>query len=134
SWFRPEPVFAKDVTNWKPGEPLTIDDTALAFPKKLRELTKGDYYVAAVLDRNLGGISFSASPGNVYAKAARHPLDPAATGPVELKLDRVSKPRPFPETDTVKLVDIDSPLLTKFHGRPMRQRAGVVLPPSFAKE
>ena len=61
-------------------------------------------------------------------------LDPAATGTVELKLDQVYKARPFKETDTVKLVDIESKLLTKFHGKPTRMRAGVVLPPSFAKE
>jgi Putative esterase len=134
SWFRPEPVFARDVTGWKPGERLTIDGSALAFPTPLKELPKGDYYVSAVMDRDLGGISFSAGEGNVYAKAARHTLDPAVSGPVALKLDRVYKARPFAETDTVKLVDIESVLLTKFHGRPMRMRAGVVLPPSFAKE
>src|SRR5437588_523830 len=58
SWSRPEPVFAKDVNNWKPGEPLTIDSSAHFFPTPLKEIDKGDWYVAAVMDRDLGGISF----------------------------------------------------------------------------
>ena len=95
----------------------------------------GKYYVSAVMDRDLGGIDFSASPGNVYSKAVQMELDPDdQRAVVELKLDQVYKAREFKETDTVKLVDIESKLLTKFHGKPMRLRAGVVLPPSFAKE
>src|SRR5262245_12859877 len=134
NWFRPEPGLAKDVKGWKPGEPLTIDAKDISYPKPLAELKPGKYYVSAVIDRDLGGIDFSASPGNVYSKAVQLELDPATTGTVELKLDQVYKTREFKETDTVKLVDIESPMLTKFHGKPMRMRAGVVLPPSFAKE
>src|SRR5262245_46481181 len=56
NWFRPEPVFARDVTGWKPGEALTIDGTALAFPTPLKNLPKGEYYVSAVMDRDLGAL------------------------------------------------------------------------------
>ncbi len=134
NWFRPEPFFARDVTNWNPGEPLALGADSLAFPKPLGELTKGDYYVLAVMDRDLGDTSFAASSGNVYAKAVRKTLDAATSGPVDLKLDQVYRPRPFRETETVKLVEVESERLTKFAGRPIRMRAGVVLPPSFAKE
>jgi S-formylglutathione hydrolase FrmB len=134
SWFRPEPGLALDVKDWKPGEPLVVDAKAISYPAPLAELKPGKYYVSAVMDRDMGGIDFSASPGNVYSKAVQLELDPKETGTVELKLDQVYKERQFKETDTVKLVDIESPMLTKFHGKPMRMRAGVVLPPSFAKE
>ena len=86
------------------------------------------------MDRDLGGRDFLASPGNVYSKAVELELDPKTSGTIELKLDQVVKPREFKETDTVKLVEIESKLLTQFHGAPMRMRAGVVLPASFAKE
>lgn len=134
SWGRPEPVFAKDVKNWKPGEPLVIDAGAIAFPTPLKDVPAGEYFVSAVMDRDQGGISFSASAGNIYAKAAKRALDPAKSGPVALKLDQVYQERAFPESATVKLVDIPSERLSKFHGREVRQRAGVVLPPSYAKE
>lgn len=134
SWSRPEPVFAKDVKDWKPGGTLVIDGSALAFPKPMKDIPAGEYYVSAVMDRDLGGISFSASPGNIYSSATKQTLNPAASGPVMLALNRVYREKPFPESNNVKLVDIPSERLSKFHGREVRLRAGVVLPPSYDKE
>src|SRR5262249_20603335 len=45
--------------------------------------------------------------------------------------DQVYHEPPFKETERVKLVEVESRLLTAFHGRPTRLRAGVVLPASF---
>jgi S-formylglutathione hydrolase FrmB len=134
NWFQPQPGLAKDVADWKPGEPLVLDGKAIAYPKPLAELKPGKYYVCAVMDRDLGGIDFLSSPGNIFSKALLVDLNPKTTGTIELKLDKVYKDREFKETDTVKFVEVESKLLTKFHGKPMRLRAGVVLPPSFAKD
>src|SRR5262249_40090255 len=41
---------------------------------------------------------------------------------------------PFKETPRVKLVEIESKLLTDFHRRPTRLRAGVVLPTSYERD
>ena len=133
NWFNPEPTFAKDVTDWKPGEELVIDGFANAITP-LAKVPPGRYYAQAVLDRDLGGISFAASPGNVYSKPRRIDFDPKTTGKVALMLDQVAEEPTFKETDNVKLVDIESKLLTKFHGRPTRMKAGVILPPSFADD
>ncbi|AMV29538.1 Putative esterase [Gemmata sp. SH-PL17] len=134
NWFKPEPGLAKDVKNWKPGEPLVLNAKAVAYPAPLADLKPGEYHVSAVMDRDLGGIDFLASPGNVYAKTKQLDLDPKTSGTIELKLDQVVKAREFKDTDTVKLVEVESKLLSKFHGKPMSLRGGVVLPPSFAKE
>lgn len=133
NWFRPEPGLALDVTDWKPGAPLAVGATALAFPAPLADLKPGKYHVCAVMDRDLGGIDFLSSPGNVHSKTVQLELDPAKSGTVELRLDRVAQAREFKETENVKLFEIESARLTKFHGRPTALRAGVVLPPSFAK-
>jgi pimeloyl-ACP methyl ester carboxylesterase len=50
---------------------------------------------------------------------------------VRLTIDQVVKETPFKETTRVKRVDIESKLLTAFHGKPTRMRAGVVLPKSY---
>jgi hypothetical protein len=134
NWFRPEPGLAKDVTGWKPGEALVIDGTDLPYPTPLAELKPGKYYVCAVMDRDLGGIDFLGSPGNVYSKPVQIDINPKGRSVIELKLDQVMEDRAFKETDTVKLVELESKLLTKFHGKPITMRAGVVLPPSFAQE
>lgn len=134
SWGNTEPAFAVDVKGWKPGTPLAVGADALS-TVPLKDVKAGRYYAQAMLDRDLGGISFAASPGNLYSTAVElTEFDPAAAGDIPLTLDQVAVEREFKETDTVKLVDIESKLLTKFHGRPTRMRAGVVLPPSFAKE
>ncbi len=133
NWFRPEPGLALDVSDWKPGTPLALGAKAIAFPTPLADLKPGKYHVCAVMDRDLGGIDFLSSPGNVHSKTVQLELDPAKGGTIELKLDQVAKGRAFKETDTVKLFEIESQLLTKFHGKPTVLRAGVVLPPSFGK-
>jgi hypothetical protein len=132
SWFKTEPCFIKDVRGWKPGEPLVLDRTCVGYPVTMDRIARGTWTVQAVMDLRPDHVNFSTAPGNVYA-VARRELDPAASGPVALALDRIYEPPVFKETDRVKLVEIESRLLTAFHGRPTRLRAGVVLPASYAK-
>jgi enterochelin esterase-like enzyme len=134
SWSRPEPIFARDVKDWKPGEELVIDATARAFPEPMAKLPKGTYSAQAVMDFDRGERNFSTAPGNGYSKAVRQELDPAATGPVALVIDQVVPPRRFEETERVKLAEVESQLLSDFHKRPVKMRAGVVLPKSFASD
>jgi len=134
NWFRPEPIVARDVKDWKPGEDLVIDGTALAFPEPLAKLATATYSVQAVMDFDRGERNFSTAPGNGYSKSVRRELDPVATGPVVLVIDQLVTPRAFKETERVKLAEIDSKLLSDFHKRPVKLRAGVVLPKSFAAE
>jgi hypothetical protein len=86
------------------------------------------------MDLDRGARSFSTAEGNGYSKPARVHLDPAASGPVKVVLDQVYHETAFAETDRVKLVDIESRLLSAFHGRPVHLRAGVVLPKSFTQQ
>jgi S-formylglutathione hydrolase FrmB len=132
NWFRPDPCLAIDVKDWRPGQVAVVDDHAVAYPHGIAKLSKGTYTVMAVMDLDRGTRSFSAAEGNIHSKPLRQELDPAASGPIALHLDQVHRARPFQETATVKLVDIESKLLSAFHGRPVHLRAGVVLPASYA--
>src|SRR5687768_2900898 len=67
-WFTPEPFFAQDVKDWKPGEEMPFEPTH-HFPQRWTKLAPGKYYLQAVMDRDLGGQSPFASPGNAYSKA-----------------------------------------------------------------
>ena len=98
SWFAPEPFFAKDVKNWKPGETLVLGDEALAYPTPLSKVPPGSYAIQAVMDFNRGYISYSTAPGNGYCNLDKQELNPAEAGPVKLKLDRVYKERHFTES------------------------------------
>lgn len=133
NWFNPEPFFARDFKDVRPGEEMVIDASALSHPTPMSKVTPGTYTVQAVIDLAPGVASFSTAPGNLYT-IARLKLDPAATGPVSLKLDRVYADPPFKETDRVRLVEVESKLLTDFHKRPTRLRAGVILPASYGRD
>lgn len=134
NWFKPEPFFALDVKGWKPGEKLVLGSSALGCPVALAKLPSETYSIMAVMDFDRGARTFSAAEGNGHSKAVRRPLDPARSGPVELKIDQVYHEKPFVETERVKLVSRESKLLSAFHGQPVYLRAGVVLPASYAKE
>jgi hypothetical protein len=132
SWFRPEPFFALDVKDWKPGEPLVLGKNALGYPATLDKLATGTWCIQAVMDFDRGNISFSTAPGNGYSEPLRRELNAAESGPVKLTLNQVYKPRAFVETDNVKLVEIESKLLSDFHHTATKMRAAVALPESFA--
>src|SRR4029078_12264305 len=88
----------------------------------------------ALFDSNIDLKSVN-SPGNLYSAVQKARLDPASGATVKLELTSKLPAEQLPaETDYVKYVKIQSDLLTKFHGRPIYLRAGVVLPRDFDKE
>ncbi len=134
NWFQPSPCFAIDVRGWQPGTELTMDDRALGYPEPLKALKPDDYTVQAVLDQQDESASVGSAPGNGYSKVVTAALDPAKPDRVELNIDQVVSPRPFPETDRLKLVEIPSPLLTRFYGKPTLMRAAVMLPEDYDRK
>ena len=131
NWFKPEPFFAMDVKDWQPDAPLTFQPKD-ACPAPLAKLPPGKYHVQGVIDRDLGGQNCMSSPGNLFSKPLEIELDPAKSGTIALTIDQTVAPRKFEEKPRVKLVDIESKLLSGFHKKPLRLRAGVALPKSFA--
>jgi Putative esterase len=62
-------------------------------------------------------------------------LDPAQGGTVKLTLTKQVPPETLPpDTETIKYIKFESKLLSRFHGRPMFLRAGVVLPRGWDRE
>jgi S-formylglutathione hydrolase FrmB len=127
SWMRPTPFFAVDVSGWKPGKPLVIDQDALSYPGPLSELEAANYAVQAVMRLSRDASEIGAA-GNPYSANERFDLDASAGGSVRLRIDQVQTPRPFTESDRIKLVELRSKLLSDFHGRDMMMHAAVILP------
>src|SRR6266571_1032037 len=126
------PVFGRDINNFAPGVASTIDDTCAAFPvESLARLPSGDYFVQALFDSNIDLRSVNAA-GNLYSVPRKIHLDPAHGGTVKIELtEKIPDEQLPPDTDSVKYVKIQSKLLSKFHGRPIYLRAGVILPRGF---
>ncbi len=127
-WFRPQPFFALDAENWKPGEPVRVDNRAAGFPSPLGELQPGRYRVQAVIRLNRDTHRIGDGEGNAFGPIVRAEIDPKKGDTIALKIDKIVPPRPFRETDRIKLVELPSPKLSAFHHRPIKHRAAVIFP------
>ena len=128
NWFRPQPFFARDVKDWKEGQPVVIDSTALGYPGPVDSLEAGEYSFQAVVRLNPDTHSIGTGEGNAYGPVVHVKLDPKESATIKLEVDKLVPPREFRETDRIKLAELDSPLLSAFHHRPIKHRAAVILP------
>lgn len=133
--FDPQPTFAWDVRDWKPGEPLVLDRSgAVAWHGELDALD-GWYGVQAVLKTNRRSRSLRARGNAVTAKNVVYIEKGEMCRPLDLLFNIAADgERPFRETESVKEVDIPSELLSRFHGAPERHQAAVILPPGYFEE
>jgi len=128
SWFSPKPFFAKDVVDWKPGETLIFDDTAIGFPSALSELPETTMKVQAVMRRNIDSPEIGTAPGTAYSTAREEMLNGATSGVVELTIGSVVDDEPFPQRDGVRELNMRSELLSAFYGRDIIMHAAAALP------
>ncbi len=129
NWFAPEPIFSAKFMNVHPGEAMILGDSnTVAFPGKPSSVPAGEYHVQAVIDRNLGGRAIGGSPGNLFSKSVTLVIDPGLNKTIELDCTEVVVEQAFKDTDLVKEVRFQSPLLTKWYGRPTLMKAAVALP------
>lgn len=130
----PFPCFSVEVHDIKPGANITFDDRAAAYPVKLSDIERGEYYVQAVWDRNLGGRAISASPGNLYSKPQKVTLTKDANASFTLNCDQVLPQQKFTDTKFVKELKVASQLLSKSQGKEMTVDAAVLLPKEYCTQ
>jgi hypothetical protein len=129
------PLLGQDANGFGPGATTVVDQSSAIFPiADLSRLPKGDYFVQAVFDVSRD-LKLPDAPGNLYSEVQKVAMDPARGGTVKVELThRVPDEQTPAETELVKFVKIRSELLSKFHGRPMYLRAGIILPRDFEKD
>jgi hypothetical protein len=145
------PFFGVDVDQLHPGETVQIDGGTPGYPvHSLANLPAGDYYAQALLNvytefhRSDGhtiwahmdqweGQQFSTSPGNLLSAVVRIHFDPSSSAVIRLEMTKVIPPiAPPADTEWLKHIKIQSPMLTKFWGRPIYLGAVVLLPKGYA--
>ena len=129
-------VAAKEVAAFLPGQTIELDPDIVAYPRRFSDAKPGTYQVMALLDPNHTYAYHGQDEGDLTSSVVKlENLNPADAKPVELTLTRVTAGRFQPEnTDTVKLAELQSKLLSRFWGREIKVRAGIVLPPDYDKE
>jgi hypothetical protein len=145
-------IFGLTLDGAKPGSVVTVDNSAAGYPRlHLGEIPPGTYTVQAVLNlyetfhRSDGrflklapdrgeGQHWNIAPGNLYSKPFQITI--GANGKpvhdVDIALTEVIPPiAPVPDSEFVRRLRIQSPLLTKFWGRPVYLAATVLVPAGF---
>lgn len=136
NWFQPEPMASVDVVHWAPETTLRIDPSTpglRTLPRGLTTWPESTRRVQAVARFDDWSREVGRGPGNGYSSVVELPTDDPA-GPMTLVIDRVVEAPVFRETEWSRLCGVPSPVLTKFHGRPVSVNAGVILPASYHRE
>jgi hypothetical protein len=145
-------IFGITLDGANPGSTVTLDDNAAAYPRqRLSDVPAGKYTVQAVLnlyetfhmsdgrviklapDRGEGQ-HWNIAPGNLYSKPFEITI--GANGKpdhdVDITLTEVIPPiPPIADSEFIRRIRIQSPLLTKFWGRPVYLAATVLVPAGF---
>jgi hypothetical protein len=148
--YRSTPFFGENVEGLAPGRRAAITDVSDGYPlDHLRDIPEGDYWVQGMLNvyttfrRADGhvvkmhmdqweGQVFQTSPGNLYSEPKRLHIDPRRGGTIRIVLDRKIPPIQVPaDTQYVKRIRFQSPLLSKFWGHPIFIGATVLLPRDY---
>ncbi|MDF2191536.1 alpha/beta hydrolase [Paraflavitalea sp. CAU 1676] len=130
--IHPTPSFYIDVRGWKGGTAQLFDSTCIGYPVAFSKLKPGPYKFGAVFDVDTTERSNTALAGNWYSRDVKVEVKPG--NDVHLYLSRKFPQRAFNENDTVKLVSMQSALLSRFQQRDVFIKAGIVLPPDYGKD
>jgi hypothetical protein len=147
------PFFGRDVERLAPGEWGVIDGSELGFPvDSMTGLPAGDYYIQGFINRyaefrradghvvwmhddQWEGQQWRTSPGNLYSDVQQVHLDPRQGWSVDLTASHVIPPVQVPPDDAwVKRFRFQSPMLTRFWGRPIYLGATVLLPRDYDRD
>lgn len=129
-----QPMFALQVTDWTNKQVIEVDDKAEAFSVRPSQMKPGYYKAVGIIDAYADERG-SFNVGNVYSAKNvlfRVPED----GPVvvDIYLNKEVGERPFPESDSIKLVQFRSAVLSEFHHKDVFIKAGVVLPKEYLED
>lgn len=127
-WMGGVQVLALEVAGVKPGEAIDVKAGALGYPAEYGAVPAGAYRVQAVARRNPDHCSPGMGAGDLCSDVETVDFEAGAAGVTALRLSRTVKARGLRESERVKLVEFESPLLSEFLGRPFTFRAGVMLP------
>ena len=127
-------IAAMEVSHMLPGQTIEFNPDLKAYPRPFSQADPGTYQFMALLDADHSYVYSGQNGGDLYGPVVKvEALIPANTPPIELVLNRTEPPLKVTDRERIKLAEFQSPLLTSFWGRPIKMRAGVVLPPSYGR-
>ncbi|MEE9460227.1 MAG: alpha/beta hydrolase-fold protein, partial [Bacteroidales bacterium] len=127
-------LFAKNFTDWDPSEPLIIQDTAgwstwgRTDNCSFNAIPEDTYYIQFLWQQNFHGFG-NKEEGNIFSKKQELVLDKKQT--LEISLSEVVEESGLMDHPLMKMVHYRSDILSKWWGRPVQERAAVLLPSGY---
>ena len=136
--FFPGPVWVagQEVAHLEAGgAAVEIDPDAVAYPQAFSSAPPGHYRFTALLDMDHNYGYAGPNENDLIGPVVAVDVDADKSKPIELVLDHHAQSRPAVEKVAgIEMVEMESPLLTAFWGRPIQMRAAVLVPPSYDKK
>jgi S-formylglutathione hydrolase FrmB len=131
NWYHPLQVFAIDATDIPPGGSVLIGPGSLAYPAPFEQAEEGSFFAQAFVRINADSPEPGQGVGDLHSEPVRVIFRRSAPGQGELILRHSVAPRPFPSGPRLREFILPSRLLSDFHKREVKLRAGVILPKSW---
>jgi hypothetical protein len=144
------PMFGRDIERLPAGGVAVVDGSDLGHPVwDMADIPAGDYWVQAMVsvysefrradgkviwlhDDQWEGQQWNRSPGNLFSAPRQIRVDPMAKGAIRLVANQKVPPIEMPaNTPWVERFRFQSPMLSKFWGRPIYLGATVLLPKDY---
>ncbi|WP_189360506.1 alpha/beta hydrolase-fold protein [Algibacter mikhailovii] len=125
------PVYRVVVKDLKAGDPVVFNDNSVSYPVELSNIERGEYYVQAVFDLNLGDANIGSSSGNLYSEPIQINLTKDFDTVFKISADKVIQPITFNDTEFLKELSVKSYLLSQFHNKDIFVKAAVSLPKEY---
>ena len=128
-------LFAKNFNNWDASEPLIIQNSqgwsswARIGKSSLSEIPKDTFYIQLLWRQNFDGCFMAPGPGNIFSKKQELVLDKDQT--LDISLSEVVAELRLMDHPHMKMVTYKSDTLSKWWGKPMYERAALLLPSGY---
>lgn len=126
--------FAKNFSVWKANQSLTFDDSddwtswARIGDYTFKNIPEGTYYIQILWDQDIEGYGINIA-GNMYSHTQKVEL--TATQSLSFELSEIIEPFQLFDHKLLKLVEHKSDTLSKWWGKPIYERAAVLLPSKY---
>ncbi|NCA77411.1 MAG: hypothetical protein EOM90_13850 [Alphaproteobacteria bacterium] len=128
--FHPFITFGRDFENWHPGETLVLNqqnsDCFLSCPDSLT----GWIAIRAIVDSHPES-SILVRDGTCFSDKIVARIETGKPNYVTVPITQMLRGRGFREKPNIRLLEVESPLLSSFYGKPTFIEAAVLLPDSY---
>ncbi|MBE0646782.1 MAG: hypothetical protein IH596_03250 [Bacteroidales bacterium] len=131
--FHPFITFGMNFRNWNPGEQLLLNQKNVDFFLLSPDSLRGYYSLRVVIDTDTTS-SILEQNGTCFSDEIRIYAEPGKANRFEVEIKHMLSGRGFREKKNIRLLRVESKLLSDFYKQPSYIEAAVILPNSYFED